>query len=96
MSKVPQGHRQTVIICIATPHLKLLNINNATPFKLNNLEKVYITPHYSWWTISPSNYKTEYSTPELSKSGQITPSSSFGQWFCYSSTILFFFFTYFL
>ena len=44
MSKVPQGHRQTVIICIATPHLKLLNINNATPFKLNNLEKVYITP----------------------------------------------------
>ena len=74
MSKVPQGHRQTVIICIATPHLKLLNINNATPFKLNNLEKVYITPpNYSWWTISPSNYKTGYSTPELSKSGQITP-----------------------
>jgi hypothetical protein len=37
------------------------------------MKKVYITPspNYLGRTTSPSNYKTGFSTPELSKTGQI-------------------------
>jgi hypothetical protein len=31
--------------------------------------KGYYTPNYSWWTTSPPNYKTGYSTLEYSKTG---------------------------
>jgi hypothetical protein len=42
---------------------------------VSKMKKVYITPfpNYLGWTTSSSNYKTGFSTPELSKTGQIAP-----------------------
>ena len=42
------------------------------------------------------NYKIGFLPPKLSKTGQITPSSGFRWWFCYSDGgFVFFFFIYF-
>jgi len=47
------------------------------------LEEIYITPStIGLKLINHQNYKTGYSTPELSKTGQITPQGGFVGWFC--------------
>jgi hypothetical protein len=46
------------------------------------LEKVYFTPStIGGGLLNLLNYETVYSTPELSKSGQITPQAVFRRWF---------------
>jgi hypothetical protein len=45
------------------------------------LEKVYFTPStIGGGLLNLLNYETVYSTPELSKSGQITPQTVFRRW----------------
>jgi hypothetical protein len=40
-------------------------------------EKVYITPNYSGWITPPQTIESDFLPPELSKTSQITPPSSF-------------------